>query len=113
VKASNGWDSDEPGWKGRGVTAKKVEAAAKADPDNLPLTDADFAKLRPVPRVKTLRRALGLTQEEFATRFQIPLGTLRDWEQGSAEPDPLARTYLKVIAREPKAVQRALRSRRC
>lgn len=94
------------------MTANEVEAAAKADPDNQPLTDADFATLRPVPRVKTLRRALGLTQEEFATRFQIPLGTLQDWEQGRAEPDQPARTYLKVIARDPKAVQRALRSRR-
>lgn len=112
MKASNAWDSDEPGGKGRGVKAKKVEAAAKADSDNQPLTDADFAKLRSVPRVKTLRRALGLTQEEFAMRFQIPLGTLRDWEQGRADPDQPARTYLKVIARDPKAVQRALRSRR-
>ena len=28
-----------------------------------------------VPRIKTLRRAL---QEEFAGRYHIPLGTLRD-----------------------------------
>ena len=45
-----------------------------------------------------MRRALGLTQEEFATRYHIPIGTLRDWEQGRAQPDqrpaqqsPLAR----------------------
>jgi DNA-binding XRE family transcriptional regulator len=37
--------------------------------------------------IKTLRRALALTQEEFAARFRIPLGTLRDWEQGRSEPD--------------------------
>jgi putative transcriptional regulator len=42
--------------------------------------------MKRVPRVKTLRRALGLTQEEFAARFEIPLGTLRDWEQGRTEP---------------------------
>jgi putative transcriptional regulator len=40
-------------------------------------------------------------------RFQIPLGTLRDWEQGAAEPDQAARTYLRVIARDPEAVRRA------
>jgi len=61
-----------------------------------------------VPRAKTLRRALGLTQEEFAARFQIPIGTLRDWEQGRAEPDQPARAYLKVIAADAAAVQRAL-----
>lgn len=47
-----------------------------------------------------IRRALGLTQEEFAGRFHIPLGTLRDWEQGAAAPDQSARAYITVIARE-------------
>ena len=36
------------------------------------------------------------------------LGTLRDWEQGAAEPDQAARAYLKVIACDPEAVRRAL-----
>jgi putative transcriptional regulator len=66
--------------------------------------------MRRVPRARTLRRALGLTQEEFATRYQIPIGTLRDWEQGRTEPDRPARAYLKAIAGDPEAVQRALRS---
>jgi putative transcriptional regulator len=64
--------------------------------------------MRLVPRVRPLRRALGLTQETFAARFQIPLGTLRDWEQGRAEPDQTARTYLRVVAADPEAVERAL-----
>jgi putative transcriptional regulator len=51
-----------------------------------------------------------LTQEEFAARFRIPLGILRDWEQGASEPDHAARAYLTVIARDPKAVTRALDS---
>ena len=51
---------------------------------------------------------MGLTQEEFAARFHIPLGTLRDWEQGRSEPDQPARAYLKVIAGDPAAVTRAL-----
>ena len=67
-----------------------------------------LAKAKRVPRIKTLRRALGLTQDEFATRYHIPLGTLRDWEQGAAEPDQAARAYLRVIARDPEAVRRAL-----
>ena len=58
-----------------------------------------------------LRRALGLTQEEFADRYHIPLGTLRDWEQGRCEPDQPARAYLAVIAGAPEAVQRALREK--
>lgn len=90
------------------MTDAEVHAAALADPDAQPLTPENLSRMQPVPRAKTLRRALGLTQEEFAARFHIPLGTLRDWEQGRAEPDQPARAYLKVIAVDPQAVQRAL-----
>ena len=55
-----------------------------------------------------IRRALELTQEEFAARCHIPLGTLRDWEQGRAEPDQPTRAYLTLIARDPDHVNRTL-----
>jgi putative transcriptional regulator len=90
-------------------TDARIKAAALSDPDNPPLTAARMKRLKPVTRVRVLRRALGLTQEEFAARFHIPLGTLRDWEQGRTEPDQPTRAYLKVIARDPEGVQRALR----
>jgi putative transcriptional regulator len=90
------------------MSAADIEAAAARDPDAPPLTESDVARLRRVPRVKTLRRALGLTQEEFAARYHIPLGTLRDWEQGRTEPDQPARAYLRVIARNPEGVFRDL-----
>ena len=89
---------------------EEVHAAALRDPDTQPVTKEGLADMRRVPRTKTLRRALGLTQEEFAARYQIPLGTLRDWEQGRAEPDQPARAYLKVIACDPEPVRRALES---
>jgi putative transcriptional regulator len=88
-----------------------IESAALADPDAQPLTEADFRRMRRVPRVKTLRRALRLTQEEFAARYQIPIGTLRDWEQGRTEPDQPAQAYLKIIARDPERVHQMLNAR--
>jgi putative transcriptional regulator len=94
----------------REMTDEEVHAAALADPDARPMTDAEWQSARTVPRAKTLRRALGLTQEEFSARFQIPIGTLRDWEQGRSEPDQPARAYLKVIAADAAAVQRALQA---
>ena len=94
----------------RPMTDPEISAAAQRDPDARPFTKKERARARQVPRAKTLRRALGLTQEEFAARFQIPLGTLRDWEQGRSEPDQPARAYLKVIAGDAEAVQRALQS---
>src|SRR5438874_6538972 len=92
----------------RPMTEAEIHAAALADPDAQPLSEERIARMKRVPRVRTLRRALGLTQEEFAARYHIPIGTLRDWEQGRSEPDQPARAYLKVIAGDPDGVRRAL-----
>jgi putative transcriptional regulator len=92
----------------RPTTEAKIAVAADADPDARPMTAEELQAARRVPRIKTLRRALGLTQEEFAGRNRIPLGTLRDWGQGRTEPDQPARAYLKAIAGDPEAVRRAL-----
>ena len=90
------------------LTEEQVHAAALADPDAQPLTEERLAKMRRVPRTKSIRRALGVSQEEFAARHHIPIGTLRDWEQGRFEPDAAARAYLTVIAGAPDIVRRAL-----
>ena len=73
----------------------------RQDRDQFSARPMQLKSMKRVPRVKTLRRALQLTQEEFAMRYQIPIGTLRDWEQGRSEPDAPARAYLKVIAADP------------
>lgn len=92
----------------RPMTEEEISAAAAADPDARPMTPEQLAKAKRIPRIKTLRRSLGLTQDEFAARYHIPLGTLRDWEQGRREPDQPARAYLKVIAADPEGVSRSL-----
>ncbi|MPZ58313.1 MAG: helix-turn-helix domain-containing protein [Rhizobiales bacterium] len=58
--------------------------------------------------VQKIRRKLDLSQAEFAARFGIKPGTLRDWEQKRKTPEGPARVLLMVIDREPEAVQRAL-----
>jgi putative transcriptional regulator len=90
------------------MTAAEKHAAAVSDPDNRPLTEEDMWRMKRTPRAKIIRRALGLSQEVFAARYHIPVGTLRDWEQGRVEPDQAARAYLTVIARDPEAVRKAL-----
>src|SRR5712691_5221534 len=85
----------------RSMSPAEIEAAARSDPDAKPFSAAQLAGMKHTPRAKLIRRALGLTQEQFAARFRIPLGTLRDWEQGAAEPDQAARAYLTVIAHNP------------
>jgi putative transcriptional regulator len=90
------------------MTESERHAAALSDPDAQPLTQERISQMKRTPQARVIRRALGLSQEEFAARFRIPLGTLRDWEQGRKEPDAAARAYLVVIGRNPAAVAEAL-----
>lgn len=95
----------------RPMSEQEIEKAARSDPDAQPLTEEDFRRMRRLPWTKTIRRTLGLTHEEFAVRYQIPIGTLRDWEQGRTEPDQPARAYLKIIVRDPDGVRKMLETR--
>jgi putative transcriptional regulator len=90
------------------MSEEERHRAALLDPDSLPATEAQLARARRVPTVRALRKKLNLTQEEFAARFHLPLGTVRDWEQGAHHPDKAAQVLLTVIARDPEAVARAL-----
>jgi len=92
------------------MTEEEGEQNALSDPDSAPETQEELARVWGAEYIQRTRSRLGLTQAEFSTRFQIPLGTLRDWERGASVPDTSARTLLRVIAREPEAVERALAS---
>jgi putative transcriptional regulator len=77
-------------------------AAGKADPATYKIhvpAEIDVA---------AMRRKMGLSQSEFSQRYGFPLASLKDWEQGRNNPTGPVRAYLKVIEREPKAVERAL-----
>jgi DNA-binding transcriptional regulator YiaG len=91
-----------------------VELPAVAVPDTL---DADLQALgirgtrRAAPQpvdIAALRHALGLTQREFAIRYAIELGTLRNWEQNRSPQDPQTRILLHVIERHPEMVEAVL-----
>lgn len=58
--------------------------------------------------VRSLRKALHMTQAQFAGQFGLAVGTIRDWEQGRAAPDGPARVLLAVVQHDPEAVKRAL-----
>ncbi len=102
-------DSDTDWDRVNAMTDEEVLAAALSDPDAQPIprgTEEELEKigLRRVVNPKRLRDRLGLTQEAFAARYRIPVGTLRDWEQGRKLPDAPARAYLTVIDRDPNVV---------
>jgi putative transcriptional regulator len=75
------------------MSEEERHRAALSDPDCPPATEAQLARARRVPTVRALRKKLNLTQEEFAARFHLPLGTVRDWEQGAHVPDKAAQSF--------------------
>lgn len=88
------------------LTDEEAEAAARADPDAPPLPAG--RSMHAMARTKRLRRALQLGQEEFASRYHIPLEILLAWERYEAEPDAVATAFLDAIAGDPEGVAKAL-----
>ncbi|MDM7976290.1 MULTISPECIES: helix-turn-helix domain-containing protein [Thalassospira] len=85
-----------------------IARAASDDPDNPVLTYDELQEFRPVSDAREVRLKLKLTQEAFAKRFHIPVGTLRDWEQHRTEPDTTARSLIKLISVAPELVESVL-----
>ena len=102
MKTKYGWSRADA------MTEAQIHQAALGDPDAQPLTADRLARMNQTPRLKIIRRALGLTQEEFAARFQIPLGTLRHWEQGGPGGARLPQGHRgRRRGRAPSAASRA------
>lgn len=105
---------DRTNWKKvKSLTEKQIIAAAKSDPDAKPLTRAQLNKFKRVnpPKeidVKNIRKKLHVSQSEFAEYFGVSLRTIQEWEQHRRAPNQLARNFLKVIEKAPKAVLEAL-----
>jgi len=62
--------------------------------------------------ISEVRRRMGLSQTQFATKFGFPPATLRNWEQGRARPDAPTRVLLAVIAKHPETVEDVLKDLR-
>lgn len=60
------------------------------------------------PNVKAIRKRINMTQAKFAETYRLPLGTVKDWEQGRRQPDAPARALLTVIDKRPDVVRKAL-----
>ena len=61
-----------------------------------------------IPDVKAIRRSLRMSQQRFAAAYDIPLPTLKNWEQGRRLPDAPAAAYLFAIKRRPKEIREAV-----
>ena len=90
------------------LSDEEAEQAALSDRDAPPTTPESLANFQRAVDVKAIREKLSLTQVQFATTFHLSLATVQAWEQGQSLPDPVARTLLRVIERNPEAVKDAL-----
>lgn len=78
-----------------------------ADGSERPMDTTD-----PAAFVRQVRARFGLTQAAFAEKIEVPLETVRNWEQGKRSPRGPARALLKLIDRAPEAAFQALGARR-
>lgn len=90
---------------------KKEHIVLTADPSDAEDFDAGAEALERGQRARLIRRtraATGLSQVQFARKFHVPVGTLRDWEQARSTPPEYAVAYVRVIARHPDLVALAV-----
>jgi putative transcriptional regulator len=102
-----------------------IDALSEDDIARQVADDPDAAPMLSLPRVRAVlklqggriatrhkfrlvRRALGMSQAEFARSYRFNLRTLQNWERGSAEPDEATLAYLTVIARLPEETKAAV-----
>lgn len=83
------------------LSESEIVANAEADPDNPPLDDIQLERMALARTVRMIRERTGLSQREFAARFHIGLGRLRDFEQARSEPDTLVRVFYRLILEDP------------
>jgi len=74
---------------------------------NVHIAPSPAAELRP-DEVKSIRYRMGQSQAEFALMIGVSVSTLQGWEDGRHRPDGPARALLRVAAKSPKAVAKAL-----
>lgn len=91
-----------------GLSDGALEAAARADLDNLPASASMGARAGAAHTVRRVRAGTGLSQARFAARYGFSAAAVRDWEQGRRTPEASTLCYLRVIEHEPQAVKRAL-----
>jgi putative transcriptional regulator len=90
---------------------KKERGALPGDPmdaEDFDVTPEAMDRGQRARLIRRTRTGLGLSQAEFAARFRVPVGTLRDWEQARATAPDFAVAYVRVIGQHPEIVAKAV-----
>lgn len=90
------------------VNTAQLDATTEAQIEQQAAQDDAAAMLDAAKFARRVRRRLGFSQAEFATRIDVSLETIRNWEQGKRSPTGAAKALLKVLDKAPEAALAAL-----
>lgn len=93
--------------KGR-INTDLLDATTEADIAVQQNEDESVALQDAARFARRVRRRLGLSQVEFSFRINVPVDTIRNWEQGKRSPTGAAKALLKVLDKAPGAAIEAL-----
>jgi putative transcriptional regulator len=106
------WRADLPRFMSvRRSNKVKREPMLPVDPTDAEDFDVTADALDRSQRARLIRKTrtgLGMSQSEFASRFRVPVGTLRDWEQARSIAPDFAIAYVRVIGQHPDMVAKAV-----
>ena len=57
-------------------------------------------------KIRPVRRALDMSQSQFARAYHVPLRSLQNWQQGAREPDESVEAPIRLIDHEPELAKR-------
>ena len=85
-----------------------VLPAEPNDDEDFDVTPEGMSRGQKARAIRKARTSIGANQVDFANRFRVPVGTLRDWEQARVMPPEYAVAYARVIQADPDFVERAI-----
>ncbi len=100
-------DPSAPTKVGR-IDAARVDATTDAGIARHAAADAQQAMQDAGQFARQVRKRLGLSQAAFAQRIEVPLETIRNWEQGKRSPTGAAKALLRLLDKAPELALQAL-----
>lgn len=90
------------------IDTARVDATTETDIAQQAAADEAAAMQDAARFVRRVRKRLGLSQAKFSRKIDVPLESIRNWEQGKRCPTGAAKSLLKVLDKAPEAALAAL-----
>ena len=91
------------------IDTVRVDATSEADIGRQAMADDREAMQDTAQFARQVRQRMGLSQAELARRIDVPLETIRNWEQGKRSPTGAAKALLRLLDKAPELALQTLR----